>query len=250
MRKILSFIATAVLVGSCLGKSVYNDSYTSYATFEYANDYKEMFGTDSLYFETTYKVGFTWTNYLAFGHKVNEESSEFEGGFLLSYLSVPESGNTELLDNNDYRANQTYIPPLKNTYLVFTKTESIPEKHFWFNYIQGEIKGTCAPQFVRVNNTVEVINAIKDSFQDGDAMILKATGYLEDKKTGESQMRLAEFSSAQKDSVVTNWTVFELSQLGIVDKIDFDIILPEGSDVPQSVCMDDFTANLSFASED
>ena len=249
MRKIFAFIATAVLVASCLGKSVYNDSYTSYATFEYANDYKEMFGTDSLYFETTYKVGFTWTNYLAFGHKVNEESSEFEGGFLLSYLSVPESGNTELLDNNDYRANQTYIPPLKNTYLVFTKTESMPEKHFWFNYIQGEIKGTCAPQFVRVNNTVEVINAIKDSFKDGDAMILKATGYLEDKNTGESQMRLAEFTSTQKDSIVTIWTIFELSNLGLVDKIDFDFVLPEGSEVPQAVCMDDFTANLTFATE-
>ena len=86
-------------------------------------------------------------------------------------------------------------------------------------------------------------------FQDGDAMILKATGYLEDKKTGESQMRLAEFTSTQKDSIVTNWTIFELSNLGLVDKIDFDFVLPEGSEVPQAVCMDDFTANLTFATE-
>ena len=249
MRNILTLSVTAVLAASCLGSSVYNDSYTEFATLEYANDYKTMFGADSLFFETTYGVGFTWTNYLAFGHKVNTESSEFEGGFLLSYLSVPESGNTELLDNNAYRANQTYIPPLKNTYLVFTKTESMPEKHFWFNYIQGEIKGTCAPQMVRVNNTVEVIDAIKGSFQDGDVMILKATGYLENQVTGEVQMRLAEFTSSQKDSIVTNWTVLELTQLGKVDKIDFDFILPEGSEVPQAVCMDDFTASFVFASE-
>ena len=249
MRNILAFITTAVLAASCLGTSVYNDAYTEYATFEYANEYKTMFDADSLYFETKYGVGFTWTNYLAFGHKVNTETAEFEGGFLLSYLSVPESGNTELLDNNDYRASQTFIPPLRNTYLVFTKTESMPEKHFWFNYIQGEVKGTCTPLFVRVNNTVEVINAIKDAFQDGDVMELKATGYLDDKSTGEARIRLAEFTSSQKDSVVTSWTVFDLSKLGMVDKINFDFIMPEGSDVPQSVCLDDFTANLTFATE-
>ena len=248
MRKILASIVSMAALASCLGTSVYNDSYTAYATFEYADNYKNMFGTDSLYFETEYKVGFTWTNYLAFGHKINQESSEFEGGFLLSYLSVPESGKTELLDNNIFRANQTYIPPLKNTYLVFAKTESMPEKHFWFNYIQGEIKGTCAPQFVRVNNTVEVISVLKEKFQDGDNMILKATGYLDGKSTGEAQIRLAEFSSSN-DSIITNWTTFELSKLGVVDKIDFDFIMPEGSDVPQVVCMDDFTAGLTFATE-
>ena len=249
MRNILAFIITAALAASCLGTSVYNDSYTEYATFEYANNYQTMFNTDSLYFETQYGTGFTWTNYLAFGHRVDIESAEFEGGFLLSYLSVPESGNTELLDNNAYRANQTYTAPLKNTYLVFTKTESMPEKHFWFNYVQGEVKGTCLPQFMRVNNTVEVINAIKESFQDGDVMILKATGYLGDKTTGEAEIRLAEFTSSQKDSIVTSWTIFELTKLGIVDKVNFDFILPEGSEVPQAVCMDDFTANLTFATE-
>lgn len=247
MRNILAFIATAVFAASCLGTSVYNDAYTSYATFEY--DYSTMFGSDSLYFETKYGLGFTWDNYLAFGHKVDTESSEFKGGFLVSCLSVPESGSTELLDNNEYRASQTYVPPLRNTYLVFTKTESMPEKHFWFNYIQRDLKGTCAPQFVRVNNTVEVVNAIKDTFQDGDVMVLKATGYLDDKSTGEAQIRLAEFTSSQKDSVVTSWTVFDLSKLGLVDKINFDFVLPEGSDVPQAVCMDDFTANLTFATE-
>lgn len=249
MKKYLALIITAVSIASCLGGSIYSDSYTSYATFEYADDYKNMFGTDSIYVETTYKMGFTWTNYLAFGHKLDKVSSEFEGGFLLSYLSVPESGNTELLDNNLYRANQTYIPPQKNTYLVFSKTDSMPEKQFWFNYIQGEIKGTCAPQFVRVNNSVEVIQSLKDSFNDGDVMILKATGYLDDKPTGEAQVRLAEFTSA-KDSIVTKWTTFDLSALGIVDKVQFDFLLPEGSQVPQVVCMDDFTANLSFTSED
>lgn len=235
------------MAASCLGNSVFSDSYTSYATFEY-NNHATMFGTDSLYFETDYKVGFTWDVYLAFGHSIDKESGEFQGGFLLSCLSVPESGKTELLDNNMYRANQVVSSSGRNTYLVFCKSESMPEKQLWFNYEQGAIKGTCAPQFVRVNNTVEVVNALKENFNDGDVMTLRATGYLEGSKTDSAEIRLAEFTSA-KDSIVTNWTMFDLTPLGSVDKIEFDFVLPEGSAVPTAVCMDNLAASLSFVSE-
>ena len=249
MRRILALIVTAMALVSCLGNSVYSDQFTSLATFEFANNYEEMFGSDSLYVEQTYKVGFTWTNYLAFGHKVNEVSEEFEGGFMVSCLSIPESGNTELLENNNYRASQTYAPPQKNTFVVFSETESMPEKHFWFNYTQGEIVGTCMPKSVRVNNSVGVINALKENFQDGYNMTLKAIGYREGKPTGvESKIRLAEFANP-KDSIITTWTLFDLSALGVVDKIDFDIEIPEGCDVPKVVCMDDFVVDLSFATK-
>ena len=243
MKKILALIVSVVAVSSCLGGSAFSDSYTSYATFEYADDYNKRFGEDSLYVETEFKVGFAWADYLAFGHKLDEDN-ELEGGFLLSYLSVPESGNTENLENNIYRANQTYSPPGKNTYVVFYKSVNMPERHFWFNYVQGEIKGTCTPQFVRVNNSVAVIEAIKKSFDNGDTMTLKATGFLGENRTGEAQIRLAE-----KDSVISSWTVFELSQLGVVDRVNFDIILPEDSEIPQVVCMDDFTASLAFTAD-
>ena len=249
MKKSVLLFFVSIVVASCLGSSTYSDSYTEFATFEYANDYKEMFGTDSLYFEPEYKIGFTWTYYLAFGHKIDQESNEFEGGFLLSYLSVPESENTELLDNNEYRANQIYIPPKKNTYVVFSKTESMPEKHFWFTFVPtGEITGSCTPNSVCVNNTVEVINSLKENFVDGDAMIFKSTGYLEGEQTGDAEIKLAEFTSA-KDSIITSWTSFDLSALGKVDQINFDFVLPEGSTVPTTVCMDDFIAALSFNSK-
>lgn len=248
MKRIVALIIFTASLASCLGGAVYSDAYTSYATFEY-NNYQDIFGSDSLYVEATYnKEGFAWMNYLAFGHKLNSESAEFEGGFLLSCLSVPESENTEHLDNNLYRANQIYTAPKRNTYVVFSKTESMPKKHFWFNYQQGEIKGTCAPQFVLVNNSVEVIRSLQEGFKDGDVMILKATGYLGDKSTGEAQVRLAEFTSA-KDSIVTSWTLFKLDALGQVDEIKFDFVMPEGCQIPKVVCMDDFTASLSFSSE-
>ena len=248
MKRIFALIIFTASLASCLGSAVYSDAYTSYATFEY-NNYEDIFGSDSLYVEANYnKEGFAWMNYLAFGHKLNSESAEFEGGFLLSYLSVPESENTEHLDNNLYRANQVYTAPKKNTYVVFCKTESMPEKHFWFNYQQGEIKGTCAPQFVSVNNSVEVIKNVRENFQDGDVMILKAIGYLEGKSTGEAQIRLAEFTSA-KDSIVTSWTLFKLDALGLVDKIEFDFVMPEECPVPKVVCIDDFTVSLSFSTE-
>ena len=249
MKRILALIIMTVSLASCLGSAVYNEAYTECATFEYdGNNYTEMFGSDSVYVESIYKVGFPWRTFLAFGHKLAEDSAEFEGGFLLSYLSVPESENTENLDNNLYRASQICAASQRNTYVVFSKTESMPEKHFWFNYQQGEIKGTCSPQFVSVNNSVEVIKSVKDNFQDGDVMILKAIGYLEGERTGEAQIRLAEFTSA-KDSIVTNWTLLKLDALGQVDKIEFDFVMPDECPVPKVVCMDDFTVNLSFATE-
>lgn len=248
MRRILALTVTAMALVSCLGKTVYSDQFTSFATFEFSNNYGEMFGSDSLFVEQTFKVGFTWTNYLAFGHKVNEASGEFEGGFMVSYLSVPESGNTELLENNNYRASQTCVSPQKNTFVVFSETESMPERHFWFNYTQGEITGTCMPKSVRVNNSVGVINALKENFQDGDRMTLKVAGYLDGKHTGSAEVRLAEFGSP-KDSIITTWTVLDLSPVGVVDKIDFDIEIPEGRDVPKVVCMDDFIVNLSFTTK-
>jgi len=125
----------------------------------------------------------------------------------------------------------------------------MPEKHFWFTFVPtGEITGSCTPNSVCVNNTVEVINSLKENFVDGDAMIFKATGYLEGEQTGDAEIKLAEFTSA-KDSIITSWTSFDLSALGKVDQINFDFVLPEGSTVPTTVCMDDFIAALSFNSK-
>ena len=246
MRKLLALMTVAFTLASCLDSTTYSESYPLCATFEYSNDYEEMFGADSLYFETEYKVGFAWQNYLAFGHKINEQTKEFEGGFMLSYLSAPGSDDSSQLQNNLYRVSKK---PLEGkVYVVFQKTANMPQKHFWFNFNQGEIKGACSPLCVLVNNTVAVTDSVKANFQLGDSMTLMATGYLDGKKTDRAEIKLAEFTSA-KDSIMSSWTLFDLSKLGQVDNIEFDFVMPEGRGVPAAVCMDDFAATLSFSAQ-
>ena len=246
MRKLLVLTAAVFTLASCLNSTEYSESFPVCATFEYSNDYSQMFGADSLYFEAEYKVGFAWQNYLAFGHKINEQTAEFEGGFLLSYLAAPSSDDSSQLQNNLYRAGKK--PADGKTYTVFQKTANMPQKHFWFNFNQGEIKGTCTPLCVMVNNTVAATDSIKANFQLGDSMTLKATGYLEGKKTDSAEIKLAEFTSAE-DSIMSSWTLFDLSKLGQVDNIEFDFVIPEGRGVPETVCMDDFAATLSFSAQ-
>ena len=183
-------------LASCLGSAPYRESLQSYATFEYRGDYTEMFGDDSLYFETNYKVGFAWENYLAFGHKINEQTNEFEGGFLLSYLFMPDTDEPVELQNNLYRVNHRPTSG-RNTYAVFHQTANMPQKHFWFNFVDGVVSGKCLPVYMMVNNTVAVTDSIKANFQLGDIMTLRATGYLGEKKTDSAEIQLAEFTSAR-----------------------------------------------------
>ena len=245
MKRIFLIFASLAAVVSCLDNPTYSSSYTAVATFEYDD---KVFDSDSLYFDKEYsKTGFVW-DYLAFHHKVDEGSSEFKGGFLLSRLAVPESG-TEGLSNNEYRVNVKASENLPNKYAVFHVTDAMPEKHFSFVFdSSGEIKGTCTMQSVYVNNTVAVTDAVKASFEDGDVMTLKAVGYLAGTKTGDAEIDLVEYTSV-KDSIVSAWTAFDLSKLGSVDRIDFDVVVPEGKDIPKTVCMDNMIAAIALQAE-
>ena len=82
------------------------------------------------------------------------------------------------------------------------------------------------------------------TFNDGDKLTLKATGYLNDKATGVSSMTLAEFTEA-KDSVMYNWSAFDLSKLGAVDEVTFEVVSTNSS-VPGYVCIDGVLASIDI----
>lgn len=244
MKRILLFFIVVSLAVSCLDGGKFNQSSPLFVTFEVE---ASMLGSDSLYFNASEgkKDGFLWS-YLSFGHKLEQDA--FKGGFVLSNLEYPKSGVLEGLSNNGYRVNHKGQKSA-NIYAVFCETDDMPESHLNFVFpVSPELKGTCSLKSVMVNNTVAVAETVSATFEDGDELSLKITGYLAGKKTDEAEIKLAEFTEA-KDSIVSSWTLLDLSKLGMVDSVRFALIPPVGKPVPKAVCIDNLYTNITIASE-
>lgn len=254
MKKVLNHLLVvffaAFSVVSCLPEAGFSQTAVVEANFEYtAVDYD----ADSLFYKTTFGDGVGW-GALGFLHKVDTLSWTFEGGVLLSYKKGVkyDPADTVALAKSDslvfaqdrYRVNSVKDTLNDNSYLVYYQnpdSSKMPEHDVVF-LIQEN--GTCTAQQCFVNNTSYVAYKVAQTFQPGDRLTLKATGYLKGAKTGEASISLADFS-AQKDSIVHNWTSFDLSKLGVFDAIDFDV-LSTREDVPAYFCMDYFTASVTI----
>lgn len=245
MKRILFSALSALLLMSCLNESSYLSTYTLYATFEYSDlGEGNTFDKDSVFFNKSFvdesnQSAIGWANYVGFLTRLNDSRSACIGGFVLS--SFPGKVGEGSLET-PYRAADTTL--VKNCYLVFydNKDQSnMPDDHFIFTMADY---GTCAPVGCYVTNTTEVVESVKEHFASGDKLILTATGYAKGLKTGQAEMVLAEYN-ALKDSVVTSWTKFDLTKLGTVDKIDFDVVTTKDI-VPEYFCMDEFQAAISL----
>lgn len=246
MKRIILFLSILVATVSCLPESNFSQSGTIVATFDYTGEsYTDIFSKDSLFYDSTNKVGIGW-DMLAFYHKVDKQTSEFKGGFILSGLSIPSSGETAGLSNNKYRVNSKNTGSVINAFLVYDQTDDMPEHDLEFCFTpSANSTGNCVMKACFVNNTVAVADAVVEKFVQGDKLTLKATGYLAGKETGSAEIMLAEKTTA-KDSIVSTWTEFDLSKLGSIDKVDFEILMPEGRDVPKTVCIDNVIATISL----
>lgn len=241
MKKFIFLLLTAFVMTSCFeDRPNYSSEYVLAATFEYANfDMEALFGTDSLHFDEHYGLGLGW-NDLAFYHKLNEPKTEFQGGFILSCLkgSVADAV-TELKHNDLYRVNAP--ADSSRTYMVFHSTESMPAHDVEFT---GYGYGSCKMVGCFVNVPKLVADAAWKNFKDGDSLVLKATGYVGENKTGEASINLITFTEA-KDSVMANWTPFDMTKLGEVQYVEFE--LKSSSDlVPEAFCMDNMVANVKI----
>lgn len=240
MKRFLLFAIAALTLTSCFDDgSGMGQKYSLVATFQY---HGMSFRSDSTFVNSKDTVGFSY-DVLNFYHELDENVSMLEGGFLLSCAEMPESGDVSRLMKT-YRA---YVPanlPQGNIYTVFYQNsdkEKMPEHAVSFPYLEN---GTCTMGGCYITNTVEVYEYVKQNFTLGDRLSVKATGYLEGKKTGEVELDLADFS-AKKDSIVSTWTPFELTKLGAVEYVDFEIISTK-PDVPAYFCMDNMVAEINL----
>ena len=248
MKKILGIFAAMILAASCFGVGGYEAEYTAIATFSFADtDFEgDAFRPDSLLYDTYYRLGLPW-DHLAFYHNVDQFTMEFKGGFLVSRLKVPSEGtNVSGWHNNQYRANAKSLYSADNKYAVFQQSSSMPEKHFAFQAESTDkTLSTCMMKCVYVTNTVAMEQAIRTSFRKGDEVVFRATGYLGGQKTGSAEIKLAEYT-ADKDSVITRWTKLDLTPLGSIEQVAFEIISPTHVYLPTAVCMDDLCADISI----
>ena len=234
MKRIIYMLCVAALAVSCLGDGPTNkSSYYLDVDFEFGTN---IFQTDSVKFDSNQGIGFG--NYdLFFFHKLDPAKKDVIGGWAVSGLR----GGGSALGRNEYRVvNSGAGLNGSPTYTVFKYNGTpgnMPEHAVSF---LSRDYGTCTMLGCYVNNTVEVVDSIKANFRAGDRLIVKAVGYLSGAMTGEAKFTLAEYTT-QKDSIVVNWTPFDLDKLGKVDYVDFEVT-STAKNVPTSFCMDNMVA--------
>lgn len=243
MNRIAIFFIALFSLASCMSETNYSESFTAYATFEYlGEDYSQLFGADSLYFSIDasdgYESAIGWS-VLGYTAKVSLSKDEFVGGFMLSHLKPAN-------DTTDFPASpyRVYGDPAKsNTYMVFHDSPSglMPGHDIFFTMTTY---GTCAPTGCGICNTAEVVNFVKENFEDGDRLVIKATGYLNNNVCGTAEFALADYATF-RDSVVTKWTLFDLAKIGDFDYLDFAISSTKEG-VPPYFCLDDFIAQVAI----
>lgn len=248
MKRIIVYIIALVSLVSCLQGSSYSSTYQVIASFDYGNI---KFADDSTYYGTPEALGLNW-DFLLFSQKIDKDGS-FLGGFRLSCLE----GQIKEVKEEDQADPEVEASPLdmtwrvhnvphRNNYMVFWHTPSAPESHIAF---MNKAHGVCMVKACYVCNTAKVAAEVKEKFERGDKLTLKATGYLDKMVTGSAEIALADYTQndkngTPKDSIVSAWTTFDLSKLGSVDEVRFEM-LSGNKEISKYFCMDDFLASIS-----
>jgi hypothetical protein len=255
MKKILLFAAIALSMVSCLTKGAYSQSYTADITFEYQDQvYKNEFGKDSVYVcPKEEDQGFLYLQFpLFFGQR--QAGGKLAGGFVMSYLTGEKDGllEKEPSANDEFRVHAAMGSPDgkagaagSKTYAVFydnPQESMMPKYDIEFGYKNN---GSCSPFACYVNNTTLVARKVREHFQDGDRLVLKAKGTKLDGSVSEASIVLAEYTES-KDTVMYNWTIFDLSKLGAVDFVDFEVV-STNPQVPGYFCLDGYFASISIS---
>jgi hypothetical protein len=246
MKKILVVFLAAMMAVSCFKDGPTNShQYNLFATFEYVNDYEisEQFGKDSLYVDEVNGLGMLW-NDMAFMQKLSDDKKEIKGGFVLSCLKgrMYNEGYESDKSSDLYRVNAP--ADSSRMYMVFVDAgvdELMPVHDMEF---VADQYGSCKVLGCFVNVPLYVAAAASKEFKDGDALTLKATGYLGGKMTAEKSIDLITCDDG-KVVLPKKWTSFDLAALGDVQYIDLDV-QSSNKNVPEVFCMDNFVARVSI----
>lgn len=253
MKKIIIFLFAMISLTACFDGAGYSTVYQIVASFEY-EDSDLTYRPDSTYYSSADALGLAW-NYLCFCHKVSQDG-DFLGGFRLSQLE----GQIKEVKDGDSAAQDPEAAPLdmtwrvhnvphENSYMVFYQGLSILNSHMMF-YLPSDYSGSCTMKACYVCNTAKVAAEVKEKFERGDKLTLKATGYLDKKETGSAEIALADYTQndkngVPKDSIMSVWTTFDLSKLGTVDEVKFE--MNSGSkNISKYFCLDDMLASISL----
>ena len=248
MKRIVLTAAVALMALACDKHSSFTSSYTSVCGFEVPEDVaRDFYNEDGIHLEEYF---FFDDGALVYYGAHDEGKTELLGGLALA------AGKDDTLEEGHYALTKVFSKTggygvSGGGYALFRDGDSGPEHDIRF--ISPGV-GSCAPNFLYVNNVNAVVNAFHFGTEggvtrkDGDYMKFRATGSLRGKVTGTAEVMLIDCVSFKQDSVVTNWTRLDLTPLGKVDAIDFSVESNiEG--LPAYACIDAFTANLSFKLE-
>lgn len=251
--KVAGIAALAFALSSCF-KSNYSESYTLIANFEYGKMLELR--KDSTYFaQDGFGIGF---NYLAFCHNIDPTTKEYKGGFRLSALEGQIRPVKEEVEKNEQETTsedvvldmvwRAHSVPGANTYMVYYMSQDRPEHDIEFLV---PTNGTCVMKACQVTNTAKVAEEIAGKFGRGDKLMLKAVGYKDGKETGKAEIALADYtqndkSGQPKDSIVSQWTTFDLSALQAVDKVKFELEVFSEKDVQKYFCIDNVVADITL----
>ena len=241
MKKIVIMVMAAVMAVSCF-KGGYTESGMLKINFEFVANYDTMFGPDSLYYLNVPGTRLVIDGF-AFSDSVSEDGNEFLGGMMFSYLGKPESDVTELA-SNEFRVNCAAPKAFVDTYAVWYENpddSKMPKSDIEFIYKDN---GTCIMHSCYVNNTVAMAEAAKAGLQLGQEITFRAIGRKGGVETV-AEIILAK-KTEQKDSIMYSWSKMDLTPLGSIETIDFELDVPEGLDVPRSVCIDEIEASYSM----
>ena len=270
----LLFSSMLLIVSSCNEGTGYKYDYTLIDYAEYSNE-SELFkdGATVFFFGSSESAsdenGFLSNNtnlYFCKGY-----SDLYMGGFCLSKQSwekpsdgtdTPEegtgsSGTTVPGEYSVYGTGDTNNSGTANTFFYFRQTSEMPEHDIAFPYASI---GTYAPVNVSVCNSAYTVRAIRGDNVDDNTFdiegdyILTATGYLNGSQTGTAEFLLAGKGKSKgtpgADSLVTSWSTFDLSGLGNIDYIDFELSCSNINDyqtlIQNDVCIDNLTARVNI----
>ncbi|MBO8445760.1 MAG: DUF4465 domain-containing protein [Bacteroidetes bacterium] len=268
MKKIFPLIVTSMLVVSCFNGTGYEASYNMVATFDGMD---EAFASDTAIAVPAFSYG-----PLAFYNAIQESETvsapdETKGGWIISRSFYPIeillnhiNGGSDTGDTGDgaetlatdweskltpYCASDTTDASRNvgdGTFVVFHDCQSMPEHDVAF--LQSSI-GTCTLISLSVNTTADVARYFRTEAAPGDYLNVKVTGYLNGNSTGTVEYCLADYRSGSLDSLRTEWKTLNLSRLGNVQYVDFEIDAQldnadaAGRDL-RYFCMDNLAASI------
>lgn len=272
MKKIFPLVAASMLAVSCFNDVGYEASYTLAATFEGMD---EVFEADSAVAIPSFSYGpVAFYNTVAASETVSAPDGS-EGGWIISRSFYPidillghigtgdGSGNAGDDGGDSGDGTGTYTVDWQSkltpycvsdttdassrsggTFLVFhDNSSSMPEHDMEF--LQASV-GTCTVSGCYLNTTAQVANHFKsdlDADSSDDYFIVKVTGSSDAGQTGSAEFVLADYRNGL-DSLATDWFAADLSKLGSVRYVDFEIETSLSNPELRYFCMDNFVASI------